>query len=147
MANPTRFPVFRESDLGIKDGAVDGEALRDAFRRFFAQLNPSLDAANRATARGLTLADNLLCDIVTGSFSHGVATNFALTNLTKANGALPLGCDTQLLDGFPVIQMVTGVTKPTAAITMYFRNTGTFNAKCTVLLLSEGRQSITIPAW
>lgn len=126
---------------------MTGEGLRDAFRKFFAQLNPGLDAANRATAKGLTLADNILCDIVSGSFSHGVAVNFALTNLTKANSALPLGCDTQLLDGFPVVQMVTGATKPTAAITMYFRNTGATNAKCTVLLLSEGKQSSTIPAW
>lgn len=147
MANPTRFPLLRESDIGIKDGPVDGAALRDAFRRLFAQLNPGLDAANKATSKGLTLADNLLCDIVSGTFAHGVANNFALANLVKANSALPLGCDTQLLDGFPAVQMVAGASRPTVAITMFFRNVGTTNAKCSVLLLGEGMQSSSIPAW
>lgn len=147
MANSTRFPLFRESDLGIKDGPVDGASLREAFRKLFAQLNPGLDSTNKATAKGLTLADNLRCDIVTGTFAHGVASNFALTNLTKANSALPLGCDTQLFDGFPAVKMVTGQAKPTVAITLFFRNTATTNAKCSILLLPEGIQSTSIPAW
>lgn len=147
MANPTRFPLFRETDLGIKDGPVDGASLREVFRKMFAQLNPGLDSANKATAKGLTLADNLRCDIVSGSFSHGVASNFALTNLTKANSALPLGCDTQLLDGFPAVQMVAGQSKPTVAITLFFRNIATTNAKCSILLLPEGMQSTSVPAW
>lgn len=147
MANPTRFPVFRESDLGIANGPIDGKALLEVFRKFFSQLNPGLDAANRATANGLSLADNFRYDIVSGNFSHAVPVNFALGNLTKANSALPLGCDTQLLDGFPAVQMVAGTTRPTVAITMFFRNTATAGAKCTILLLSEGTQATSIPAW
>lgn len=148
MAKPPNIPVLRESELGIKDGPVNGVDLREAFQRFFAQVNASFDLTNKSLSKGVTLTDNLRCDVVAGQFTHGVAQQVALHTLTKAQSAWVLGADGQL----PLFATVTMVQRtsqpgPLANVTIWFNDSTASKVKCAIALLPDGQQTSTTPTF
>lgn len=137
-----RISPLRDEDLGLKDGPATGAGLRDVFRRLFSQVNPFFDALNKLGNKGITLTDNLRCDLVTAKLTHGVAATIALSNLSAANSALALGSDTGILSRHVPVQM-TG--KKQCQVTAWFDNPNTVDATVVLLLLEEGRQAASSP--
>jgi hypothetical protein len=143
----TAIAALKESDLQIPDGPIDGDKLREAFRRLFADLNPYFDGLNKLAARGLTLTENVACEIAAVQLTHGVPQLVALKTLTKAGGALVLSADGQVPYGTCALQMQqqTGAF-PLANVTAYFRDTSASKVNCTLLILPEGTQTTSVPA-
>lgn len=143
MPKPPAFPTLRETELGIKDGPVDGATLRDVLKRFFAQTNPGLDATNKSLSKGLNPAEHFRCDILTAKATHGVAFTVRLRTLTKAATCLVTGGDTALPWPVASVQMLQpsqsgGV--PTAQVTVYFAiSTATANVR--LWLFEDGQQA------
>ena len=146
MATPPKVTTLNEKDLQIKDAAVDGKALRDAFRREYSVLNPFFSSLNQLAAKGITLSENVQCDIVVGSFSHGVAQTVALKTLTQAKGALVVGCDGQIAK-YASVQMSQQIgSNPLANVTVFFENILAASVTTAILLLPEGQQTSSTPA-
>jgi hypothetical protein len=148
MARLGPLGLLKETDLGLaaKD-ALTGPLLLDAFKRLFASLNPYFDGINKLAAKGITFADNFRCDYVVAPFTHGVAQNVALKTLTKAQGLLVLGADSQIVIG-ATVQMVTGPAsagKNLAKVTVWFNNSSAAKVNVALLLLAEGQQSAATP--
>lgn len=143
MAKPPAFPTLRETDLGIKDGPIDGAALRDIFKRFFAQTNSGLDATNRSLSNGLTPTDHFRCETLTAKATHGVAFTVRLKTLKQAATCLVLGGDAALPWPVASVQMLQpsqsgGV--PTAQVTVYFASS-TAVANVRLWLFEDGQQA------
>ncbi len=144
MARVQALSSLKETDLEIKDGPSDGKGLRESFRRLFGSLNPYFDGLNKLAAKGITFSENFRCDYVVAQFSHGVPQKVALKTLTKANGVLVLGADSQIVAG-ATVAMVAGTGKPLATVTIYFNNTSATKVNTAILLLPEGQQSNAAP--
>ena len=149
MASPSRFAILRETDLGIEDGPITGIVLRDILKRLFTQINGSLDATNKVTAKGVTLGENIRCDLLTAKATHGVAFPVRLKTLAQAQSCLVTGGDTLL--PFPVasVQMLQPSQAggaPTANVTVWFQG-GTGAATVRLWLFDDGQQATATPAW
>ncbi|MHB8682831.1 MAG: hypothetical protein ACYC9X_00715 [Dehalococcoidia bacterium] len=133
-----RAVTFSERDLGIDP--LDDPQLEAIFLRVFERLNPVMLEIAAALRTGLTLADNLRCDVVSGKFTHGVAQTVALHVLSNARSAIPLGADSQLVTGITV-QPVASRGAPQASVTVYFANTAASRVACSFALLDVGQPS------
>jgi hypothetical protein len=144
MAKAPRLSALKEADLEIKDGPVDGRSLRESFRRLFGQLNPYFDGLNGLGSKGITLTDNIRCDVAAGKFSHGVAATVALQQLERAGSVIALGADGAIVACQPVLR-VTGRKK--VEVTVYFNDVTAKNVPMKLLFLEEGQPSATVPTY
>lgn len=135
--------TLKESDLQIDEKKeVTGTSLLTAFKNLFAQLNPFFSSLNKLVAKGITFSENIQCDLIAGTFSHGVGQLVALKTLTRANGALVLGAQGQVAIGVTVtMQQGTAGSRPLATVTVYFMNSGATNVPVSLLLFPEGQQA------
>lgn len=150
MAKPPRIPTLRETDLAIKDGPIDGAALRDAFKRYFALVNASNDATNKSLSKGLTIADNLHCDTLTVSATHATPFTVRLQTIKAAKSCLVTGGDTLLPFPLAAVQMLqpaqTGGGINACSVTVYFQlGSGTANVR--LWLFEDGQQATATLAW
>ena len=149
MARLSPLGLLKETDLGVSaKAALSKPTFLDAFKRLFGQLNPYFDGLNKLAAKGITFADNFRCDYIVAPFTHGVAQNVALKTLTKAQGVLVLGADSQIVAG-ATVQMVTGSAsagRNLAKVTVWFNSPAAAKVNVALLLLPEGQQSAAVPA-
>jgi hypothetical protein len=137
--------ALKETDLQIDATTPVGRQILTAFRNLFAQLNPWIDALNKLTSKGVGLTDNVQCELVLGTFSHGVPGLVRLKALTRAEGAVALGALGQVTTAATVtmVQPPAGQREGPvlASVTVYFLNPAAANVQTSVLLLPEGQQS------
>lgn len=143
---------LKEGDLQIdQKKPVTGASLLTAFKNLFTQLNPYFDSINKLAAKGVGLADNVQCEVVTGAFTHGVPQLVSLKTLARANGAIVLGCDGQLPAVPPSISMVQGLVaangNPLCTVTLWFNDSTAVNVNCALVLFPEGQQSSSAPVF
>jgi hypothetical protein len=149
MTTPTNLNKLREKDLGIGDGPVTGQQLRDVFGRLFAQVNPWASQVDALSAAGVTLTENFRCEVANAKFSHGVARAISLKKLSRCSGAVVLGWNGQLPAGPPMVRMaqVPPDRDPVVNITLWFNTTTAANVPVTLLLLEDGQQSDSTPTF
>jgi hypothetical protein len=139
MSKLSPITGLKEADLQIPEGPLTGAALREAFRRLFAELNPYFDAINKLAAKGITFADNIAADVATGQFSHGVAQRVALKTLKRADFAWVQKAESQVpfYASVAMIQSTSPKDVPACNVTVTFQDTAAVNVVCTILLLSR----------
>jgi hypothetical protein len=156
MAAAPKVTQLKAEDLQIADGPIAGTGLRDALRRLFSTLNPFFDGLNKVFSKGITLSENVRCEIVAGQFSHGVTQYVTLRTLTRAAGAIALGADMLTAStGARTGQLVKAVAvqpsdlnngKNQVRVTVWFYNAGAVNVDTTLILLPEGQLCSSTPA-
>jgi len=128
---------MKVADLRIPDGPLTGATLREVFQRAFFQINPYFAAINKLGARGITLSENVQCDSSPGSSPRRYQ-RVQLSNLTRAQSAIPLGANGQWLQSWPVVQMVQAKAgeKPSANVTLLFEDATrrTYPSRCSCSL-------------
>jgi hypothetical protein len=142
MAQPPRLSPLKETDLALPDsGNVTAEQAREAFRRFFSQINPWADQLNKTLSKGLTFSDNFRCEVVNATFSHGVAQTLSLKTLKKTAGLIALGANGHLVAGWTVQMLPAG----TVQVTLWFNDVAATAVAVGLLLVEEGQQSASAP--
>lgn len=104
-------------------------------------LNPYLSSLSALIASGVTVTDNVRCEVQTGIFTHNVAGQFTLKMLPAAKGCVVLGCDKAIPQGVvmrPVLDPRPGAA-PRVSVTVLFSDPATTGAKVSLLLLPEGQ--------
>lgn len=135
--------ALKESDLQIDEKKeVTGTSLLTAFKNLFAQLNPFFTSLNKLVAKGVTFSENIQCEVISGTFTHGIAQLVALQTLPRANGAIAIGAQGQVATGVSVtMQQGSGGARPLANVTVYFLDNTAKNVAVALLLLPEGQQA------
>jgi hypothetical protein len=141
MATPPKISPLKESDLKIDKGAVDGDKLTEVFKRLFNQLNPYFIGINKTFSQGLSLSENVRCDLINATFSHGIAQDVALHVLSKAAGLIVLGANSHLVEGYTISMKSEAV----ATIAIWFNDVTASQVQCGLALFEDGQQSQTTP--
>lgn len=140
-----RLGQLKETDLQIDGSTPQGKALLSAFKNFFAQVNPYFDSINRLFAKGISLTDNIRAEIVSGTFSHGIAQLVRLKVLERASGAVVLGANGKVAAGASITMLQSSAGQlsppPLANLTVYFTDPAAVNVQTSILLLPEGQQT------
>lgn len=125
-----------------KDDYPNGIATTGDVERLAALLNPYLTAVNTLVSQsGVSLTDNLSCEVQTGTFAHAVPQAFSLKRLKSAKGALVLGCDTATPIGLTMqaVQTTVAGSLPRVSVTVLFSDPAVTSAKVALLFLPEGQ--------
>ncbi len=124
-----------------KEDFPAGIATAKDLEKLAALLNPYLSAFNALTANGVTLTDNLSCEVQVGTFSHGVASAFSLKRLKSAKGCVVLGCDIAVPTGVSMRAVLDMKPEalPRVSVTILFSNPATVGAKVALQFLPEGQ--------
>lgn len=139
--------ALKETDLQIDERAtVTGKMLTAAFKTLFAWLTPYFDSINKMAKKGVSLSDNVQCEVINGAFTHGTAQTVRLKTLERANGAVAIGCDGQIVAGVSVAMIQQTTVGPLASVTVYFANASAAGVRCAIVLFPEGQQSSSPPA-
>lgn len=131
-----------------KEDYPKGIATQGDVEKLAALINPYLNEVNALTGEsGVSLTDNLTCEVQVGTLSHGVASRFSLKRLKQAKGCVVLGCD-KAIPIAPIMQPVlisTAGALPQVAVTVWFNDPGVTSAKVALLFLPEGQLTTGAP--
>lgn len=107
-------------------------SISDTAAKTVGLISDNFDALRKILQGKISLADNVYCDVITGTFDHGQPTPLPLSNLISASGILVLGSSVPCVAS-PHVATLGGQ----ANATLYFAGSAR-QVKATVVLFDSG---------
>jgi hypothetical protein len=122
-----------KQDFGIR--TLRAEEFPSIPKEIIRAFNVLAGVVSDALAGGLTLADNIRCDVIRAPFDSGVAKMVGLTKLSTVGGGVCLSADGY----FPLgIYVRNSSRNKIAEVTIMFNDSSATNVDSTVVLFGEG---------